>query len=73
MNDEIKLKFNKIYFRKEAELYGMDGYPKNRSKAIKAAILYHLPDNPEVMESLIMQANPNDKIVYGKKKLYASV
>ena len=38
-----------------------------------ALCTYHLPDDPEVMSKLIMQANPKYKIVYGKKKLYASV
>ena len=38
-----------------------------------ALCTYHLPDDPEVMTKLIMQANPNYKIVYGKKKLYASI
>ena len=38
-----------------------------------ALCTYHLPDDPEVMKDLIMQANPKYKIVFGKKKLYASV
>ncbi len=38
-----------------------------------ALCTYHLPDDPEVMTDLIMQANPNYKIVYGRKKLFASV
>ena len=38
-----------------------------------ALCTYHLPDDPEVMSKLIMQANPNYKIVFGRKKLYASV
>ena len=38
-----------------------------------ALCTYHLPDDPEVMTKLIMQANPNYKIFYGKKKLYASI
>ena len=38
-----------------------------------ALCTYHLPDDPEVMSNLIMQANPNYKIVFGKMKLYASV
>ena len=38
-----------------------------------ALCTYHLPDDPDVMSDLIMKANPKYKIVYGKKKLYASV
>lgn len=38
-----------------------------------ALCTYHLPDDPEVMTDLIMKANPGYKIVYGRKKLYASV
>ncbi len=38
-----------------------------------ALCTYHLPDDPEVMTDLIMRANPNYEIVYGRKKLYASV
>ena len=38
-----------------------------------ALCTYHLPDDPQVMTDLIMQANPRYNIVYGKMKLYASV
>lgn len=38
-----------------------------------ALCTYHLPDDPEVMEALIKQANPNYNIVHKRKKLYASV
>ena len=38
-----------------------------------ALCTYHLPDDPEVMTNLIMKANPNYKIFYGRKKLFASV
>lgn len=34
---------------------------------------YHLPDDKEVMTRLIMEANPDYKIVYGEKTLYAYV
>ena len=38
-----------------------------------ALCTYHLPDDPQVMTNLIMQANPHYNIVYGKMKLFASV
>ena len=38
-----------------------------------ALCTYHLPDDPEVMSSLIKQANPDYNIVLKQKKLYASV
>ena len=38
-----------------------------------ALCTYHLPDDPEVMAKLILQANPNYNIVQKSKKLYASV
>lgn len=34
---------------------------------------YHLPDDPQVMERLILEANPNYIVVQGKHKLYAYV
>ena len=34
---------------------------------------YHLPDDEEVMTKLILEANPDYKIIYGEKKLYAYV
>lgn len=34
---------------------------------------YHLPDDPEVMEELILKANPRYKIIQREKKLYAYV
>lgn len=34
---------------------------------------YHLKDDPEVLESIIMQANPDYKVVHRYKKLYAYV
>ena len=34
---------------------------------------YHLPDDPEVLKQLILEANPNYKIVQLKKKLFAAV
>ena len=38
-----------------------------------ALCTYHLPDDPEVMASLIKQANPDYNIIQKSKKLYASV
>ena len=38
-----------------------------------ALCTYHLPDDPEVMASLIRQANPKYNIVQKRKKLFASV
>jgi FkbM family methyltransferase len=34
---------------------------------------YHLPDDPQVLEKIILDANPNYIIYHGKKKLYACV
>ncbi len=38
-----------------------------------ALCTYHLPDDPEVMERLILEANPNYRIVHKWKKLYAYI
>jgi FkbM family methyltransferase len=38
-----------------------------------ALCTYHLPDDPEVMEKLILEANPNYVITHKYKKLYAYV
>ena len=38
-----------------------------------AICTYHLPDDPEVLEKIIKDANPNYTIVHLKKKLFASV
>ena len=38
-----------------------------------ALCTYHLPDDPQVMAELIMQANPKYRIVQKRKKLFASV
>ena len=38
-----------------------------------ALCTYHLPDDPEVMADLIMQANPKYNIVQKRMKLFASV
>ena len=38
-----------------------------------ALCTYHLPDDPEVMTSLILKANPKYNIVQKRMKLYASV
>jgi uncharacterized protein Usg len=45
-----------------------------KTYAPKLAICtYHLPDDKEVLTKLILQANPNYKIEYRWKKLYAFV
>ena len=38
-----------------------------------ALCTYHLPDDPEVMASLILKANPKYNIIQKRKKLFASV
>lgn len=45
-----------------------------RKFAPKLAICtYHLPDDPQVLERLILDANPNYRIVHLRKKLFAMV
>jgi len=45
-----------------------------KTYAPKLAICtYHLPDDKEVLTKLILQANPDYKIEYAWKKLYAWV
>jgi hypothetical protein len=38
-----------------------------------ALCTYHLPDDPEMLESLIKDANPNYRVVHISKKLFAAV
>ena len=38
-----------------------------------AICTYHLPDDPEVLEKIIKDANPNYQIVHLRKKLFAAV
>lgn len=38
-----------------------------------AICTYHLPDDPEVLEKLILDANPNYKIIHLRHKLFACV
>jgi FkbM family methyltransferase len=37
-----------------------------------ALCTYHLPDDPETLESLIKDANPNYRVVHISKKLFAA-
>jgi FkbM family methyltransferase len=37
-----------------------------------ALCTYHLPDDPEVMEAIIKDANPDYKVVHIRKKLFAA-
>jgi hypothetical protein len=37
-----------------------------------ALCTYHFPDDPEVLEGLIKDANPNYRVVHISKKLFAS-
>jgi FkbM family methyltransferase len=38
-----------------------------------AICTYHLPDDPKVLENLILEVNPRYKVRHGPKKLYAAV
>lgn len=38
-----------------------------------AICTYHLPDDPEVLERIILEANPRYKIIHTKSKLFAQV
>lgn len=42
-----------------------------RDRPKLAICTYHLPDDTEILTDIIMKANPEYKIIYGKKKLYA--
>jgi FkbM family methyltransferase len=58
-----------------SERYMLEGARGTLKKfAPKLAICtYHLPDDPDVLESIIKNANPAYKVVQKRKKLYASV
>jgi FkbM family methyltransferase len=57
------------------ERYMLEGARETLKKfAPKLAICtYHLPDDPEVLEKIIREANPDYNVVQKRKKLYASV
>jgi FkbM family methyltransferase len=38
-----------------------------------AICTYHLPDDPDVLEKIILETNPRYKVIQGPAKLYASV
>ncbi|MDR2659515.1 MAG: FkbM family methyltransferase [Spirochaetaceae bacterium] len=38
-----------------------------------AICTYHLPDDPEVLERIVLEANPQYKIIHGPAKMYACV
>jgi FkbM family methyltransferase len=38
-----------------------------------AICTYHLPDDPEVLEGLIMEANPKYRVLHTRKKLFACI
>jgi FkbM family methyltransferase len=38
-----------------------------------AICTYHLPDDPQVLEQIILEANPNYRVVHLRNKLFAAV
>jgi len=64
----------------KADIEGFERYMlEGASKTLKifapkiAVCTYHLPDDPEILAKIILDANPNYTIVQKKKKLYAMV
>ncbi|GHV33861.1 hypothetical protein FACS1894187_03270 [Synergistales bacterium] len=64
----------------KADIEGYERYMlKGAAKTLKkfapklALCTYHLPDDPEVMEKLIKEANPAYNVIQKRKKLFASV
>ena len=58
-----------------AERYMLSGATEVLRKfAPKLSICtYHLPDDPQVLEKIIIKANPKYKVIHTVKKLYAYV
>jgi hypothetical protein len=53
-------------------LLGASGVLKEFAPKL-ALCTYHLPDDPEVMENLILESNPRYKVKHISKKLFAAV
>ncbi|GHV33865.1 hypothetical protein FACS1894187_03280 [Synergistales bacterium] len=64
----------------KADIEGYERYMlKGAAKTLKkfapklALCTYHLPDDPEVMEKIIKEANPAYNVIQKRTKLFASV